>query len=304
MSRKKIIFITGPTATGKSDLALALARRHRGEIVSCDSMQVYKEISIASNKPSKEELDEVPHHLLDVVSVTEDFDAAVYNRLANETITGILRKDKLPVVCGGSGMYIQILLDGIFKEREKNPALREQLKKRAGKEGVRVLYEDLEKVDPSYAEKIHPNDLRRIIRALEVYHSHGVPFSSLQRERQGLGEDYEIMLYGIEYPRQELYARINRRVDEMLEQGLVEEIKAVKGLPLSRTASAIIGVREISAFLEGAQDLQEAKEQMKLNTRRFAKRQLTWFRREDRLRWLDGLALSRDEMVKKIEEDL
>jgi len=304
MSRKKIIFITGPTATGKSDLALALARRHRGEIVSCDSMQVYKEISIASNKPSKEELDEVPHHLLDVVSVTEDFDAAVYNRLANETITGILRKDKLPVVCGGSGMYIQILLDGIFKEREKNPALREQLKKRAGKEGVRVLYEDLEKVDPSYAEKIHPNDLRRIIRALEVYHSHGVPFSSLQRERQGLGEDYEIMLYGIEYPRQELYARINRRVDEMLEQGLVEEIKAVKGLPLSRTASAIIGVREISAFLEGAQYLQEAKEQMKLNTRRFAKRQLTWFRREYRLRWLDGLALSRDEMVKKIEEDL
>lgn len=301
---RKIIFITGPTASGKSDLALAVARRHQGEIVSCDSMQVYKEIAIASNKPSKESLREIPHHLIDLVSVTEDFDVAVYNRLACAAVEGILEKGGMPVICGGSGMYIQVLLDGIFEDGEKDPAVRAYLRERAGREGAAALYEDLEKVDPAYAQKIHSNDLRRIIRALEVYHSRGVPFSELQKERQGLWGHYDITLYAVGLPREELYARINRRVEEMFDRGLADEIRAVKDLPLSRTASAIIGVPEVSAFLDGDKSLEEAKELMKLNTRRFAKRQLTWFRREERLQWLDGREFSPEAIVRKIEERL
>lgn len=282
----KIIFIVGPTAVGKSDVGMHLARKLRGEIVSCDSMQIYKEIRIASNKPSPKDLNEVPHYLVDIISVREEFDVAKFNTLALAAIHDIHRRGRVPVIVGGSGMYMQVLLDGIFEGGIKNQSLRKDLKGQAHQYGNQYLYDKLKEEDAQAAAKIHPNDVRRVIRALEVCITRKTLISQLQTQRQGLYGQCDIALFAFNREREALYAKINARVDRMIDAGLVDEISRLNGCAWSLTARKIIGVAEIQSFLNGDCDLQQAKEQIKLNTRRLAKRQLTWFRRDDRLQWI------------------
>ena len=289
MNQKKIIFVVGPTAIGKSDVAFVLAQKRRGEIVSCDSMQIYKKISIVTNKPSRSILRKVPHHLIDIVSVEKEFDVASFNQLATEAIEQIHAKNKLPVVVGGSGMYMQVLLDGIFEGGGKDLRLRQALKEQAKEEGAIVLYEKLRKVDPEAASKIHPNDLRRIIRALEVFIKMKKPISELHKLRAGLWGRYDISVYALNQERALLYNRINERVEKMIAAGVMGEIKKIEKAKLSLTAQRIIGVQEILGYLKGDYDIDQAKKMMKLNTRRLAKRQLTWFRKDKRLKWIEIL---------------
>lgn len=287
MNSQKIIFIVGPTAVGKSEIAYSLAQRFNGEIISCDSMQVYREITIATNKPSREILDSIPHHLIDVVSVREEFDVMRFNSLASEAIRGIHARGRLPIVVGGSGLYMQILLDGIFENSPQNKDLREALEFQAKTRGNQFLYDQLKANDPQAAARIHPNDLRRMVRALEVCMTLQRPISQLQKERHGLWGKFDIRALALTMDRKELCDRINERVEEMFERGIVEEMRKLDGIPLSLTAQGIIGVGEIRAYLKGEYDQEKAKDLMKLNTRQLAKRQLTWFRKEKRLRWIE-----------------
>ena len=282
-----IVFIVGPTGVGKSEAAFALARQNNGEIVSCDAMQVYREVNIACDKPSPEIQKTIPHHLLNVVSVTEDFDAARFRQLALEAIADIRRRDRTPIVCGGSGMYVTFLLDGIFEASAKDEELRQRLQKEIDEQGAPVLHDRLTQVDPAAAAKIHPNDAQRIVRALEVASTLGRPISDVQKERQGLWGTTDIKIFGPDRPRKELYERVEARVEKMFERGLVDEVRGLYNLKLSRTASAIIGIPEVMGHLKGEYDLARAKYLMKLNTRHYVKRQLTWFRRDQRVQWID-----------------
>lgn len=297
---KRVLFIVGPTAVGKSDVAMLLANELGGEIISCDSMQVYREISIASNKPAANELRKIKHHLIDVISIDEDFDVMHFYGLVCQAIEKIHKRRALPIIVGGSGLYMQILLDGIFKGEGKNEQLRKELKSLAAKQGGEFLHERLKEVDPKSAERIHPHDTRRLIRALEVYETTRQPISSLQPNRSGLAQKYDIRLYGLLENREKLYARINERVDKMFEAGLLSEIEALRSKRLSLTAQHLIGIKEILSHLEGEWDLATAKDKMKQNTRQFAKRQMTWFRKEKRITWIDVENKDIHEVVEEI----
>jgi tRNA dimethylallyltransferase len=286
MNPPQIIFIVGPTAVGKTSVALELAARRPGEIVSCDSMQVYREISIATNKPSSAERKRIPQHLIDVVSMSEEFDVAAFNTLALAAIRQIQERRKIPLVVGGTGMYMQVLLDGIFEDGRKDNRIRQELEARVAEDGAQPLYQELRRIDPAAAARIHPNDARRIIRAVEIFRVTQKPISELQEKRSGLWGHGNIALYALNRPREEIYRRINDRVDRMFEEGLVDEIKALEGKNLSQTARQIIGVSEVQGYLRGEFTREQAKDLMKMNTRHFAKRQLTWFRKEKRLTWV------------------
>jgi len=287
MKEPVLIFIVGPTAVGKSEAGLCLAERLNTEIVCCDAMQVYREIAIANDKPSAKIRARLPHHLLDVVSVTENFNAARYRELAVPAIQDIQKRGKTPLVIGGSGMYMSVLLDGVFEGIAVEEELRDELTQEAKVKGLSVLHERLKTLDPQAAAKIHPNDPQRIIRALEVTLSTGQPISSLQQKREGLWGKMPIKIFALNRPREELYQRVEARVEDMFAKGLVEEIKRVSALPLSLTARKIIGIPEVMGYLKGEYDLERAKYLMKLNTRHYVKRQLTWFRRDKRLTWID-----------------
>ena len=282
-----IVFIVGPTGVGKSEAAFALACQNNGEIISCDAMQVYREVNIACDKPSPQMQKAIPHHLLNVVSVAEDFDAARFRQLALKAIADIRRRGKTPIVCGGSGMYVTFLLDGIFEASPKDEELRQRLQKELDEQGASALHSRLTQVDGAAAAKIHPNDAQRIVRALEVASTLGRPISDVQKERQGLWGTTSIKIFGLNRPRKELYERVEARVEKMFERALVDEVRALRDLKLSRTASAIIGIPEVMGHLKGEYDLARAKYLMKLNTRHYVKRQLTWFRRDQRVQWID-----------------
>ena len=282
-----IIFIVGPTAVGKSDIGLTVGQRLDGEIICCDAMQVYREISLASDKPSPKARDMVPHHLVDIVSVTEEFNVALYSKLAVSTLRDVLSRGKTPLIIGGSGMYMSVLLDGIFEDSVSEEGHREALTEELADKGPAALHERLKGLDPQAAAKIHPNDPQRIIRALEVVLSTGQPLSQLQPKREGLWGKMPIKIFALHRPRPELYQRAEARVDEMFKNGIVEEIKKIAELPLSITARKIIGVPEVLGYLKEEYDLERAKYLMKLNTRHYIKRQLTWFRRDKRLTWID-----------------
>ena len=286
-SKQPIIFIIGATAVGKSDVALKLAQKIHGEIISCDSMQIYKEINIASNKPDAADLKKVKHHLVGTISVTEEFDVAQFNKSVGACIQKIHNDGGIPIVVGGSGMYIQILLDGIFEGAPKNDELREQLRFQAKQYGNEYLYDKLKKIDHEAALKIHTNDLKRLIRALEVATIEKKPISQLKKNRAGLWGEYDIKIFVLNRNRAELYQKINERVDHMIARGLVDEIQALKDLPLSQTARYAIGIKEILSYLNGERELKTAVELMKQNTRRFAKQQLTWFRPDARFQWIN-----------------
>jgi len=287
MKAPALIFIVGPTAAGKSEVSLSLAGRLDAEIVCCDAMQVYREITIASDKPSAQAMARIAHHLVDIIPVTEDFNVARYRDLAVNAIEGIQARGKVALVVGGSGMYMSVLLDGIFEGITVEEDLREEISRQCEQEGCAVLHERLRSLDPQAAAKIHPNDPQRTIRALEVVLSTGQPISSLQQKRDGLWGKLPIKIFALERPREELYQRAEARVDAMFAQGLVEEIKKAAELPLSATARKIIGVPEVMGYLKGEHDLERAKYLMKLHTRHYIKRQLTWFRRDKRLTWME-----------------
>lgn len=287
MKKPKIYFLVGPTAIGKSALAIKLAKKINAEIVSLDSMAVYKGLDILSGKPSKKMQERILHHLLDVVLPNEEFDVSRYRKLALEKIRDIHKRGRIPLFVGGTGLYMSILIDGIFKEAKKDESLRKKLYKQGEEKGVPFLYNRLKKIDSLAASKIHPNDLKRIIRALEVYKLTGKPISKLWLQRKGLGDKYDIKIFGLNKDRAKLYNDINRRVDRMFESGLVREVRGLIGSILSLTCRQAIGIEEIRGYLEGKYDLEFAKELVKKNSRRYAKRQLTWFRKDRRIHWID-----------------
>jgi tRNA dimethylallyltransferase len=297
MKGPALVFIVGPTASGKSRTALCLSRRLGAEIICCDALQVYREINIASDKPAAESRSRVPHHLLDIVSVTEDFNVALWRRLAVAAIEDVQARRKCPLVVGGSGMYMSVLLDGIFEETGGGKDAREKLKRELPAQGQAKLYERLKSLDPGAAAKIQSNDSQRTIRALAVALSAGQPISQLQPKREGLWGKMPVAIFCLNRPRQELYRRVEARVEEMFEKGLVEEIRKVSALPLSMTARKLIGIPEVTGYLKGEYDLARAKYLMKLHTRHYVKRQLTWFRGDNRLTWIDIAADQTEEQV-------
>jgi tRNA dimethylallyltransferase len=287
MPQNKIVFIVGPTAVGKTDVGFFIARELGAEIISCDAMLVYREFDIVSGKPPLAMRQAVPHHLIDLVSVTQDFDVAQFNVLAQPALAGVLGRGRPVIVVGGSGMYMQILLDGIFAEKPRDQELRLALQKRIDTGAAAEVYAELKKADPVAAARIHPNDSRRIIRALEVFYFSQKPISDRQKDRQGWWGNMDIKIFALNRPRPQLYDRINRRVEQMFDQGLEKEIRALGSVKISRSAGVAIGVEEVRGYCAGKYTFVEATENMKMNTRRLAKRQLTWFRKDKRLDWVD-----------------
>ena len=281
-----IIFIVGPTAVGKSEVAVALAEMINGEIVSCDAMQVYREPNILTNKPASSLIKKIPHHLINIVSVKEEFDVFRFNQLACEAIRGIREKKRLPIVTGGSGLYMQILLDGIFEGEQKDLQLRSSLILEAKKMGNQYLHDKLNKSDPEAAQNIHPNNVKRVVRALEVCLTQQRPVMDVRRKRRGLWGSCPIFCFGLNRARKELYEAINARVEDMFTRGAVEEVRALNGVALSQTAKGVIGVEEIQGYLQGRYDVERAKDLIKLHTRHLAKKQWTWFNKEKRLQWI------------------
>ncbi|MCR4438829.1 MAG: tRNA (adenosine(37)-N6)-dimethylallyltransferase MiaA [bacterium] len=286
--RVTIPVIVGPTAAGKSAVALNVASRLGAEIVSADSRQVYKFMDIGTAKPTLEERALVPHHLIDIRQPDEYYSAGEYARDAAAAVAGILARGRFPIVVGGSGFYIKALVDGLFGPKVADPALRARLRQEAQDLGVQALWQRLADVDPVSAACLHPNDAQRIIRALEVYESTGVPIS-LHQARHRPEPSFGWHFLGLRWPRQELYARIERRVDEMMAEGLEQEVRQLLALGYDERLVSLrtVGYKEMFAFIRGELSLEEAVVQIKQHTRNYAKRQMTWFRRDARVGWVD-----------------
>ncbi len=302
---QRIIFIVGPTAVGKTDIAYSLAKKINGEIISIDSMQVYREVNIANAKPAAAILKGIRHHLINIVSIEDEFDVSRFVKMANEAISEVLGEKKTPILVGGTGLYFQILLDGIFEGKGKDEALREILNAEAKAKGNDYLYAKLVKMDEEAARRIHPNNLKRVIRALEVCSLEQQPFSDVRKKRKGIWGKYDIKIFGIDCSRDILYQKINSRVDTMFEMGLVDEINKVAKHKVSLTAQAMIGLKEVLRYLDGKCTLEQAKDKMKLNTRHYAKRQMTWFRRDKRIEWIkqephDKINFIADKIIERI----
>ena len=286
MKKPHILFLVGPTASGKSSVADELAAQINAEIVSADSMQVYRGMDILSAKPTPDKQKEVPHYLIDILEPTEEYSAAIFRKKALQCIEEIISRKKIPLLVGGTGLYVKALTKGLFSDNGKDEQLRRELAQEAKHRGNDYLYERLKQADPKAAEKIHPNDIRRVIRALEVYELSSRTISELKTEIEGLDKKYDFKIFAIERERRELYERVELRVDKMFEDGLVDEVKKLIDLPLSHTAIQALGIKQISAYLQKEYTLDKAKELIKRDTRRFAKRQLTWFRAEKDIVWI------------------
>lgn len=284
----QLIAIVGPTAIGKSKLALHLASQYNGEVVNADSRQVYRFMDIGTAKPGPEELALVPHHLINIINPDEDFSLAQYRQLANSAIKDIQKREKVPILVGGSGQYVWSILEnwglpGVPPDKE----LRRKMQEKAEREGTHVLYQELKMVDPAAARDIDPANLRRIIRALEVYRLTNVPFSQLRRKQE---PEYRAMIIGLTTDREALYHRIDARVNWMLETGLLSEIEGLvnMGYGFELPALSSIGYKQIGMFLKGEITLSAAIQQTKFETHRFARQQYTWFKlNDDRISWFD-----------------
>ncbi len=286
---KPLVIIVGPTAVGKTDLSIEIAKKMNGEIVSADSMQIYKYMDIGSAKPSLEEQDHIPHYLMDEIDPKEEFSVAEYQKKAKEYIDKILSLGKLPIITGGTGLYVNSIIYNIdFTATVSNWDLRKQLEEEAHKYGNNYIHNKLEKIDPEAADRIHPNNLKRVIRALEVYHEGGEKIKDFQ---ESLIENpaYQYAMIGLIRDRKELYERINLRVDIMIRQGLIEEVKRLMALGLDIDAISMkgLGYKEIIRYLKGDYPLETAVDIIKRDTRRYAKRQITWFKRYDKIQWFD-----------------
>ena len=285
----QIITIAGPTASGKTALSILLAKEMDGEIVSCDSMQVYKDMDIGTAKPTLEEQAGIPHHMLSVAEPWEDFSVSRYCAMADPIVEDILRRGKSPIIVGGTGLYMDALIRGNAFAPCPSTGRREELEALAASQGIEAVIERLRAVDPESAARLHPSDQKRIIRAMEVYLETGVTITEHNRKTQEIPPKYQPIRFALtDRQRQTLYDRIDRRVDAMLEAGLMEEIQGLlaRGIPEKCTAMQAIGYKEFVAALHGESTLEEAGQQVKQSSRRYAKRQLTWFRRNPENIWL------------------
>lgn len=283
-----LLVVGGPTASGKTRLAAELALRHNGEVVSADSMQIYRGMEIGTAKPTPQEMLGVPHHLMGFVEPGTSFSVADYVALAKKTIEEIHSRGKLPILAGGTGLYIRSLITNTqFTEVDNDPALRTQLQKRAEQEGAESLLQELAEFDPESAQRIEPRNLPRLIRAIELYRVTGVTMTEHLRRSRLAPSPYHLCFLCLSFrDRETLYERINLRVDEMFERGLVEEANQLLDMPSGATAMQAIGYKELLPYFRGEITLPQAKETIQRETRRYAKRQLTWFRREEQAKWL------------------
>lgn len=279
----KILVITGPTASGKTWLAVELAKRYNGEVVSADSMQIYRRMDIGTAKPTPEEMQGIPHHMIDVADPEEDFSVARYVDMAAAAADGILTRGKLPILAGGTGLYIDSLLSGrTFAAFDENSPLRAELEGRYAREGGEVLLRELAQADPEAAARLHPNDGKRIVRALEVFLTTGKTITQHNKDTKAAPPRYSAVTLSLDFQRREdMWDRIDRRVDRMMEAGLAEEVRGLldSGVPQRCTAMQAIGYKEMAAALLGDGDIRAAAEEIKLRSRQYAKRQRTWFRR-------------------------
>ncbi len=283
-----VIVITGPTASGKTEISIKLALKKDAEIVSADSRQIYKYMDIGTAKPTQEELQTVKHHCINIKEPDEFFNAGMYGKLSRKIVNDIFERKILPVVVGGSGLYVRALTDGIFEGEYRNATIRKKLKNQLNEKGHHELFSRLVEVDPESADRIHPHDSKRIIRALEVYELSGEPISSLQI-RSTRKADFIPLFFGLHWPRKILYKRIEQRVDAMMDAGFVAEVENLLDRGYSPELNSLdsLGYREIITYLKGKYDYSTMVEEIKKNTRRFAKKQLTWFRKDSRITWID-----------------
>jgi len=289
VSAKKIIFLVGPTAVGKTEIAIALAKNLNAEIISCDSMQVYKGMDIGTQKPLPDLRKKIKHHMLDILKPDKEFNAADFRSRALRIISSLHKKGKIPLFVGGTGLYMKALVDGLFPSPPKDERLRKRLYKEKERYGSRYLHDKLKKIDQKAASAIHPNDAKKIIRALEIYYTTKKTVSEMrERTPRPLSDKYDVEILGVIRPRGELYNRINERVDRMFQEGFLDEAKRFYKKKLSITAAQAIGYREIFDYLSGKISLDEAMELIKKNTRHYAKRQLTWFKGDKRIKWIEA----------------
>jgi len=284
----KIIVVVGPTGSGKTGFAIRLARRFNGEIVGADSMQIYRCMEIGTAKPTPAEQAAVPHHMIDIVDPDQDFDAATYAKMATDTVCRIISRGRTAFVVGGTGFYIKALIHGLFEEGPSDPAIRRRLRQQAESDETGILHRRLQKIDSAAAEKIHPNDTYRIIRALEVFEVTGEPLTVFQ-QRHGFREQrFNTLELGLTWPRTVLYDRINQRVDEMMAQGFLDEVRQLlaSGYGMDLKSMQSLGYRHLAAVIKGDLRLADAVTTLKRDHRRYAKRQLTWFGARQSVHWL------------------
>ncbi len=290
MAARKIVCVAGPTACGKTTLGILLAKRYNGEVVSADSMQIYKGMTISTAAPTEEEMDGVPHHMVAVAEPWERWSAARYAEMAVPIIDGILRRGKLPILVGGTGLWMDAVIQGHgFAAGQAGGEIRNRLQKQLEAEGIAPLLEELRQADPEAAERLHPADEKRILRALEVYLETGKTITAHNRETKNLPPRYDAVWIGLQFAdRADMKALIDRRVDKMVEAGLLEEVRGLlaRGLPRDATALQAIGCKEFLAVLDGAATEAEAIAEVKLRSRQYAKRQLTWLRRNPAIHWI------------------
>ena len=304
MEKPKVIVIVGPTASGKTSLAIKLAKKINGEIVSCDSMQIYKDMNIGTAKPTIEEQNKIKHYLIDIISPEERFSVSDYQTNALKAIEEILKKGKTPIVVGGTGLYVNSLIYGIkFLEISFDEKYRQELEDKAEKEGLEALYNKAKKIDPKAMETISKNDKKRILRVLEIFHQTGITKSKQDELSRNEDVKYDFKVFGINIEREILYKRINDRVDNMIQNGLIQEVENIynkfKKFPTSMQA---IGYKEVVEYLNKNISKEEMIEKIKMETRRYAKRQLTWFRKNKDIIWLDGLKNEQNNIKIILEE--
>jgi len=285
--KPKLVIVLGPTAVGKSELALGLAQSIDGEIVNADSQQVYRYLDIGTGKPAKSDQECIRHHVIDVVDPDEEFNAALYRRLALAAIADIQKRGKNVLVCGGTGLYLRALTRGLFAGPGQDPDLRRSLEQEIHSKGLAALYQSLVEIDASVLSSIHPNDRQRIIRALEVYYSTGKPISAWQKEHAFQEELFDVLKIGLRRERAELYDLINRRSEQMLEAGFLDEVRGLvaRGYSLELKPLRSVGYRQMGEVMQGTKNIVEALDEMKQETRRLAKRQLTWYRADTAIHW-------------------
>lgn len=289
-NKKKVIVNVGPTCSGKTNLSIKIAQLIPSEIISADSRQFYKYLDIGTAKPSKDQLNKIPHHLIDFLDPSENYDVSMFEKDAERNIEEIFKKTKIPIVVGGSGLYIKALIDGIFETANKDEEYRKELLQKRKELGNEFLYEKLKKVDPVSADKMLPQNWKRVMRALEVFHTTGEPiWKHHQKQSPSKEKKYNFFQFGLNWERETLYENINRRVDWMIENSLVDEVKKILGMGYDKNLNSLntVGYKEIIQYLDGEISLERAIELIKRNTRHYAKRQITWFRKDKRIHWFD-----------------
>lgn len=289
--KQKVIVICGPTASGKTGLSIELAKKINGEIVSCDSMQIYKDMDIGTAKPTKQEMQGIKHYLIDFVLPTKRYSVADFKKDATQSIENILKDGKVPIVVGGTGLYVDTLTKNItYPEIEIDLEYRKQLEKIADEQGLEKLYEQAKTIDEQAMQAISKNDKKRIMRVLEIYHQTGKTKTQMEEESRLIPPPYDYCMFAIDMDREKLYERINKRVDLMIKNGLIEEVKQLlEKYNEFPTAMQGLGYKEVVSYLNDEMTKEEMIEKLKMETRRYAKRQLTWFRKDKNIKWIDGL---------------